>query len=241
MDKRTWIIFIVAVVAILTGLVLMSRQDSVDVSGIDHATIQTKSDTTPIGDHVYGNEESKVIVVEYGDFQCPGCGNFHTNFEPLMSEYEDDIAFVFRNFPLTSIHPSARAAAATVEAAGLQDKYWEMWNLVFANQTTWSNLAVSERDSRFRSYAQELKLDMAKYDADVKSDKVAKKINFDQSLGKANGVTGTPSLFINGEEIATDDYNSTDTIRATLDKALKDAGVKKSDSKSDDTSEKESK
>lgn len=236
MDKRTWIIFSVAVVAILIGLVLVSRQDSVDVSGIDHATIQAKSDTTPIGDHVYGNKESEVIVVEYGDFQCPGCGNFHTNFEPLMEEYKEDIAFVFRNFPLTSIHPSARAAAATAEAAGLQDKYWEMWNLIFANQNAWSNLAVGERDARFRSYAQELKLDMTKYDTDIKSEKVAKKINFDQSLGKANGVTGTPSLFINGEEIATDDYNSTDTIRATLDKALKDAGVKKSESDSTEES-----
>lgn len=231
MDKRTWIIFIVAVVAILAGLVLVSRQESVDVSGIDHTQIQTASDTAPIGDHVYGNEDSEVVVIEYGDFQCPGCGNFHTNFEPLMEDYKEDIAFVFRNFPLTSIHPNARAAAAVVEAAGLQDKYWEMWNLVFENQNAWSNLSANERDARFRSYAQELKLDLTKYDEAVKSEKVSQKINFDQSLGKDNGVTGTPSLFVNGKEIPTEEYNSTDAIRATLDKALKDAGVEKSSDK----------
>ena len=231
MDKRTWIIFIVAVVAILAGLVMVSRQESVDVSGIDHTKIQTASDTAPIGDHVYGNKDSKVVVIEYGDFQCPGCGNFHTNFEPLMEEYKDDMTFVFRNFPLTSIHPNARAAAAAVEAAGLQDKYWEMWNLVFENQNAWSSSAASERDARFRSYAQELKLDMTKYEDAIASDKVSQKINFDQSLGKDNGVTGTPSLFVNGKEIPTEEYNSTETIRATLDKALKDAGVEKTSDK----------
>lgn len=225
MDKRTWIIFIVAVVAILTGLVLVSRQGSVDVSGIDHTKIQKVSDDTPIGDHVYGNTDSKVVVIEYGDFQCPGCGNFHTNFEPVMADYKDDIAFVFRNFPLTSIHPNARAAAAAVEAAGLQDKYWDMWNLVFENQNAWSSLGATDRDARFRSYAEQLKLDMTKYDSAIASDKVSKKINFDQALGKANGVTGTPTLFINGKQQETEKYNSTDAIRSTLDAALKDAGV----------------
>lgn len=229
MDKRTWIIFGVSVIAILTGLVLLSRQDSVDVSSVDHTKIQSTSEQSAVADHVYGNKDAKVVLIEYGDFQCPGCGTFHSNFAPLMKEYEGDIAFVFRNFPLTSIHPSARAAAASAEAAGLQGKYWQMWDLIYENQTAWSSLAVSERDSRFRAYAAQLKLDMDTFNADVQAQKVSQKINFDQSLGKENGVTGTPSLFINGKMIDSEKYSSTEEIRSTLDAALKTAGVTKKD------------
>jgi len=226
MDKRTWIIFAVAVVAILTSLVLFSRQSSVNVDNVNNADIQSATEASGnIADHVYGKPDSKVTVIEYGDFQCPGCGTFHTNFAPLMEEYEDKIAFVFRNFPITQIHPNARVAAASAEAAAKQDKYWEMWDLLYKEQDAWSNLSIDERDRQFETYAQELKLDINKFREDVTSSGVSQKINFDQSLGKDNGVTGTPSMFINGEMIATDKYNSTEAIRSTLDAALKEAGV----------------
>lgn len=226
MDKRTWIIFGVAVVAILAGLVAFSRKDSVDVSNVDNTKIQTEaSAASGIADHVFGKKDSKVVLIEYGDFQCPGCGTFHRNFEPLMDSYKDKITFVFRNFPITSIHPNARAAAATAEAAGQQGKYWEMWNLLYNQQDNWNNLGIEDRDAKFKSFATELNLNMTQFDKDVASDKVAKKITYDQSLGKANGVTGTPTLFLNGKILATDQYNSTETIRTTLDAALKQAGM----------------
>ncbi len=233
MDKRTWIIFAVAVIALLTGLVLFSRQSSVNVDNVDNAKVLTKGteDSGNIADHVYGKKDSKVVMIEYGDFQCPGCGNFHSNFAPLMDDYKDKITFVFRNFPITQLHPNARVAAASAEAAGQQDKYWEMWNLLYNNQNDWSNLAINQRDAQFESYAKELKLDLDQFREDVASDDVNSKINYDQSLGKANGVTGTPTIFINGKIIATDKYNSTDAIRNTLDGALKDAGIS---TKSDD-------
>ena len=222
MDKRTWIIFAVAVVAILTGLVLLSRQNKVDVSTVDNSEIRTApTNDSGIADHVFGKKDSKVVLIEYGDFQCPGCATFHRNFEPLMDEYEDKIAFVFRNFPITTIHPNARAAAAVAEAAGLQDKYWEMWNLLYSKQNDWSSASIDERDKKFEGYAQELTLNLEKFNEDIASDKVNKKINYDQALGKANGVTGTPTLFLGGNILATDKYNSTDTIRSTLDTALK--------------------
>lgn len=228
MDKRTWIIFGVAVVAILAGLVAFSRQSSVDVEGVNNNTVRTTADDkTEITDHVFGKKDSKVTVIEYGDFQCPGCGTFHTNFAPIMDEYKDTITFVFRNFPITQIHPNARVAAASAEAAGQQGKYWEMWNLLYEKQNEWGSLSADVRDGQFQTYATQLGLDTTKFKEAVASEKIAKKINFDQSLGKANGVTGTPTLFLNGSTLETDKYNSTDAIRTTLDAALKEAGIQK--------------
>lgn len=221
---RMWTIFAIAVIGILAGLVYLSQRESVDVSTIDHTKIQTETNQqNSIKDHVFGNPEADVVLIEYGDFQCPGCATFHNNFEPLMEEYKDSVAFVYRNFPLTSIHPNARAAAATVEAAGLQGKYWDMWNLVFSQQNEWSGLNGSQRDSQFREYAADLKLNLEKFNEDISSTKISQKLNYDQALGKANDVTGTPSLHLNGEVVATEAYNSADAIRSTLDKAIKDA------------------
>lgn len=228
MDKRTWIIFGVAVVAILAGLVMLSRQKSVDVSNVNNATVRTAGDNnSEIADHVFGKPDKKVVLIEYGDFQCPGCGTFHTNFAPLMNDYKDKITFVFRNFPITTIHPNARVAAASAEAAGLQGKYWEMWDALYDQQNAWSNLGTDTRDQHFESMASSLKLDIDKFKTDVASSKVSTKINFDQSLGKANGVTGTPTLFLNGKILPTDQYNSTDTIKNTLDAAIKEAQASK--------------
>lgn len=227
MDKRTWIIFAVAVVAILTGLVLFSKQKTVNVDGVDNAAVQTTPTAeSGIADHVFGKKDSKVTVIEYGDYQCPGCGTFHRNFAPIMDDYKDKITFVFRNFPITQIHPNARVAAASAEAASKQGKFWEMWNMLYNNQDDWNSLGIDQRDKKFETYAQELKLDIEKFRSDVAGDTVTKKINYDQSLGKANGVTGTPTLFLNGKIIETDKYNSTQTIKATLDAALVEAGIK---------------
>ncbi len=224
MNMRTWIIFAVAVIGLLAGLVYLSQQESVDVSAIDHTQIQTEADEqAPMADHVFGNPDADVVLIEYGDFQCPGCASFHKNFQPVMDEYEDSIAFVYRHFPLTSIHPNARAAAATVEAAGMQDKYWDMWHLVFSTQNQWGTLNGPQRDSQFREYAADLKLDIDQFNEDISSTKVSQKINFDQALGKANDVTGTPALYLNGEVLETDKYNTTDAIRSTLDAAIKDS------------------
>lgn len=224
MDKRAWIIFGAAVIAILGGLVYMSQRESVDVSEVDHSQIQTsENEQSSIGDHVYGDADSQVVLIEYGDFQCPGCANFHRNFKPLMEDYEDKIAFVYRHFPLTQLHPNARAAAAAAEAAGRQGKYWDMHNLLFDNQNSWGGQNGSQRDGVFRTYARELDLDIEKFNNDIGSTMVSQKINYDQSLGKANGVTGTPSLFLNGEMIEQSKYNSPEEIRKTLDAAIKEA------------------
>jgi protein-disulfide isomerase len=89
-------------------------------------------------DWVKGNKDSKVIVVEYSDFQCPACAAYFPMVEQVMDEYKDKVAFVYRHFPLTSIHPHAEPMARAAEAAGKQGKFWEMYELIFKNQNAWS-------------------------------------------------------------------------------------------------------
>lgn len=204
MNKYGWIIFSVVVIGLLSGLIIWTRvtNPAVDVSKIDNSSILAASvDSGNIADHVEGNKESKVVLVEYGDFQCPGCGGAYPNVKTLMGEYGDRIAFVFRNFPLTSIHPNAKLAAASAEAAGLQGKFWEMHDLLYQNQSAWENLDTSKRIDGFVSFASQLGLDTNKFEEDLENPDVVKKIDFDFSLGKQNAVSSTPTFFLNGEKL----------------------------------------
>lgn len=228
MSKKAWIIFIVIVVGAFGGLIAYSRfvSPSIDVSDIDTSAIQSAQDMNgTIGDHVLGNAESKVVLIEYGDFQCPSCAGAHPTVKEVMSEYEDRVAFVFRNFPLSTIHPNARAAAAAAEAAGLQGKYWEMFDLLFTNQTAWGSLDATARTQAFTGYAAQLSLDAERFASDLASSNVNKKISFDQALAKKLGVSSTPTFYLNGEPLDSETAGNTvqgssTSLRQALDTAL---------------------
>ena len=228
MNKVTWIIFSAVVVLILGGLVVYSRMSSpsTDVSAIDANSIIAASDQNgQIADQVYGKADSKVVLIEYGDFQCPGCAAAHPQVKAAMEEYKDRVAFVFRNFPLTNIHPNARAASAAAEAAGLQGKYWEMHNRLFEAQADWETLTGEQRTNLFTSYASELSLDQDRFKTDLASTNVNTKISFDQALGKKVGVDSTPTFFLNGEKLSDEDSGqiirgSTSALTSLFDKAL---------------------
>lgn len=227
MDKKGWIIFSVVVIVILGGLVFVSGKNKIDVSTIDTKTTQTASEKSgDIADHVFGKKDSKVVLVEYGDFQCPACFGSHPNIQALSEKYKDQIAFVFRNFPLTAIHPNALSAAAAAEAAGLQGKYWEMNNSLYDNQDAWKSATVDERTAVFVSLAKKLGINTDTFTTDLSNPVVTKKINFDLALGKKDGVSGTPSFTINGvkqsDEIVTDTVqNKAGLLEAAIQAALK--------------------
>ncbi len=203
MSKVRWIIFAAVIVLILGGLIVYSRINSgktEDIGNADASAVIAASDKNgQIADHVFNNTKSEVVLIEYGDFQCPGCGAAYPNLNTLLETYGDKISFVFRNFPLTSIHPNARAAAAAAEAAGLQGKYWEMHDYLYENQSDWSNLDAKERTGAFKQYAQGLGLDATKFEKDIASSNVNQKISFDQSLGTNAKVNSTPTFILNGE------------------------------------------
>lgn len=228
MNKVGWIIFSAVVVLLLGGLIVWTRvsNPTADVSAINNNSILAATpESGDIADHVEGKKDSKVLFIEYGDFQCPSCGKAYPNIKTLMEEYGDRIALVFRNFPLTGNHPNAKAAAAAAESAGLQGKFWEMHDILFENQNQWNSLNTSQRTDEFVSYASQLGLDTNKFKEDLSNANVTKKINFDMTLGKANSVSATPTFFLNGEKLdektAGGIVNSDLTaIKAKLDKLL---------------------
>ena len=228
MSGKTWIIFVAICVVLFGGLVIWSGRDRVDVSGVDANKIQAGTENSgDIGDHVFGNKDSKVVLVEYGDFLCPGCGSAHPTVKALSEKYKDQLAFVFRNFPLTSIHPNARAAAAAAEAAGQEGKYWEFHNVLFENQESWSSASTSERGDRFASYAEQvgIKKDDFTKNLDQQTAFINKKINFDIALGRKIGVSGTPTFFLNGKKMSDAQFNTEEAFEKSLLDEFKKQGV----------------
>lgn len=223
MTRSAWLIFTVIVAGIMGGLVFNSKNssDKIDVSKIDVAKIQTASESSGnIADRVLGNPESKVVLIEYGDFQCPACANENPKIMKVVEGYKDKIAFVFRNFPLTAIHANAKAAAAAAESAGLQNKYWEMHEILYKSQSKWDSLSGEERTKAFVSYAEELKLDIEKFKSDMGLETVNKKINFDKALGQKINLNGTPSFVLNGQTLSNETWSDETKLRKEIDSKL---------------------
>lgn len=204
MTKKAWIIFVAVVVLLLGGMIYLSNKDktTADVSKVNtNSVLPAVAGSGNIADHVFGQKDSKVTLIEYGDYQCPGCGSAYPIIKSLTEKYQGQLTFVFRNFPLTTIHPNARVAAAAAEAAGLQGKYWEMHNALYENQSDWNQLSVDKRNDYFYSLATRLGLKSDQFKSDFLSSTVNKKISYDQALGKKDQVQGTPTFFLNGKEL----------------------------------------
>lgn len=155
-------------------------------------------------DWVAGNKESKVILIEYGDFQCPACGIYHPLVNQLLDEHGDKFQFVFRNFPLSQ-HKNARPAAYASGAAGEQDKFWEMYDMIFEHQKDWSSSGDAE--GIFVQYAQLLELDVDKFKQDFNSGEVKDKVDKDSKGGYSNKVNSTPTFYLNGKRVQPSGYN----------------------------------
>ena len=241
MSRNAWIIFGAVCVILFGGLIWLSQKDAVDVSNVDPTSIiKATPNSGNIADHTLGNINAKVRLVEYGDFQCPGCGTVNPTVNALVKKYGDDMVFIFRNFPLTSIHPNARAAAAAAETAGLQGKYWPMHDLIYTNQAAWSDASASERISIFEGFASQIGIDKAKFVATLKDKNTAinQKLNFDQALGRKQGATGTPAFYLNGKKMEAEQSSSDEAFEKTIVEALKEAGVKVPDTTKDKTATK---
>jgi protein-disulfide isomerase len=141
----------------------------------------------------------KAQLVEFLDFECEACRSVHPFVEELQQEFGDRITFVNRYFPLSS-HPNSGQAALAVEAAAQQGKFEAMSARMFATQDQWHGKAESQAPL-FRTFAAELGLDLAAFDAAVADDKTKERIRADITDGAALGVTGTPTFFLNGEKL----------------------------------------
>jgi protein-disulfide isomerase len=142
-------------------------------------------------DHARGSENSELVVVEYGDYQCPFCGEAESKIARLEHLLSGIMKRVFRHFPLTQVHEFAFPAAMSAEAASNQGKFWEMHESLFANQES-LELGI------FEELAEQIGLDLAQFRNDLRSDSLQSKIKEDFMGGVRSGVNGTPSFFLNG-------------------------------------------
>lgn len=165
-----------------------------------------------------GSVDSKVLVMEFGDFQCPACAAYYGLVEQITNEYKDKVQFVYRHFPLTQIHPYALPASQVAEAAGKQGKFWEMYAVLFERQNEWTN---GDSEEKFVSYATDLGLNIEQFNADRKSKEVKDKIRRDMKTGSLLQVGGTPTFFVNGTVVP--NPSSIEGFRAILDAALAEA------------------
>lgn len=155
-------------------------------------------------DHVQGNKNAPIEMVEYGDYQCPHCGRAYPIIKNVQEVMGDKLKFVFRNFPLSEIHPNAMNAAVAAEAAGAQGKFWEMHDAVYENQQQLD-------DASLVMYAKDLGLNVQQWSEDFEKPEFLQKVEADFESGVRSGVNGTPTFFINGEKY-NGDWGETDLL-----------------------------
>jgi protein-disulfide isomerase len=171
--------------------------------------------TVPVSaerDHIQGPADAPVTLVEYGDYECPYCGRAHPIIKQVQERLGDRMRFVFRNFPITTAHPRAEPAAEAAEAAGAQDRFWEMHDLIYVGQPRLS-------DADLRGYAEQVGLDLERFDRELANHTYADRVREDFMGGVRSGVNGTPSFFINGARY--DDPYDVDTLTAALERAAR--------------------
>ena len=173
-------------------------------------------------DHTKGATDAPVTLIEYLDFECEACGAYYPLVKQLTEEYQDQVTFVARYFPLPS-HKNAMPAALAVEAAGKQGKFWEMHDVLFENQKAWGERASAD-STIFEEYAQQLGLDMEQFRQDVESDEVKNRVERDRNAGTRLGVNSTPTFFLNGEKIA-NNPKSYEEFKTLIEAAISQAPV----------------
>lgn len=143
-------------------------------------------------DHIAGNGEAAIALLEYGDYECPACGMAYPVVKALQEQLGDRLCFAFRHFPLMNVHPHAEHAAEAAEAAGAQGQFWEMHDALFENQDTLD-------DESIFALAEELQLNAERLIKEVLSETYGTRVREDFKAGVRAGVNGTPTFFINGE------------------------------------------
>lgn len=172
------------------------------------------------GKYQPAKQNAKAVLVEFGDYQCPACGAYNTLTVKLLEEFNGKMNLAFRNFPLSQ-HANGLVSSYAAEAAGIQGKFWEMHEKLYKNQEQWAN--STDAKSIFTGYAKEMKLDLAKFAADMDSASVKEKVSKDSADGNLVGITGTPTYFLNGYKI--ENPGSYEDFKKLIEEALKNTNV----------------
>ncbi len=154
---------------------------------------QVVGEVAPVtdADHIRGDADAEITLIEYSDFECPFCARFHPTMQRVVDEYAGKVRWIYRHFPLSSIHPNAQKAAEASECAAEQGKFWEMADKMVAMQS--SGLGIAQ----LKAYAKEVGVkDQKKFDSCLDSGKYADRVASDLQSGEAAGVQGTPGTFV---------------------------------------------
>jgi len=166
----------------------------------------------PIGrSPMKGPADAKVTIVKFSDYQCPFCVQAAPLVDQVLQAYPKDVKLVYKQFPLTSIHPQALPASKAALAAGKQGKYWEMHALLLENSRALG-------PEKFKELAQKLSLDLPRFERDMNSPEIQQQIDEEMQQARAADVTGTPTLFVNGKRLMN---RSFDGFKQMIDAALK--------------------
>ena len=149
-------------------------------------------DVDPEYDHIRGPDDAPVTLVEYGDFECPYCGQAEGAIRELLSSHGDDVRYVWRHLPLNDVHPSAQLAAEASEASAAQGKFWEMYDTLLSHQGE-----LTPRD--LTRHAADLGLDVDRFREELRRREYAHRVSEDVASADESGVSGTPTFFINGQ------------------------------------------
>ena len=233
--KLPIIIIVVVLVAALAGGALMMRDTSSTQTNIAQMPPTTTA-TTASGPtapttaprpaapanlqnaHLHGRADAPLLIEEYGDFQCPPCGFFHPILKRIEGEYDTRVRVAFRHYPLRNMHKYADEAARAAEAAAVQGKFWQMHDLLFEKQNEWKD-APAVRPI-FMNYARTLGLDLGKFTQDIDSEVIRERVMAHEQHGTARGVSGTPTVFLNGREIPFQVITNYDSFRAAVEREL---------------------
>ena len=207
MNNR-FVLVLAACVVVFFGLLVFNKKDA----GAPTANVQPTN-------HVEGKGTTGVTLVEYGDFECPGCGRFYPIVKQVKEKYGDQITFQFRNFPLTQIHKNAMAAHRAAEAAEKQGKFWEMHDMLYQNQSSWAGSVTSNPNPIFEGYAQQLGLDIDKFKSDSASSAVNDIIQADIRAGQDLRITSTPTFILDGTKLE-DARDTLEYFTAKIDAAI---------------------
>ncbi|MFC7344475.1 DsbA family protein [Saccharopolyspora griseoalba] len=203
------VIVVIVAIAVIGGVLLFNRGGG---SGGDSGGQTVAADVLRKPDSNLLSEapDGKVTVVEFLDYQCPACHQYYDNLtKKVEQDYQGKITFVARNYPL-DMHKLAQPAARAAEAAALQGKFKEMYHALYDNYSSWAGSGeqlssdVNKANAEFDKYARQIGLDMDKFHQDLNSPQVQKKIDADVADGEKAGVSGTPTIFINGKQFQPD-------------------------------------
>lgn len=199
--RNRWTIILISVVVIVGFLAWLIQNRPPQQYGTD----STPGEVNPVTaiDHVYGatGDAVKATLIEFGDYQCPACGAYYPAVKQITEDHKDTLQFVFRNLPLSQLHPNAQLAAKYAEAAGAQGKYFEMHDALYEKQKDWSDLNSSAAESAFIQYGKDLGLDTDKLTQDANATSTTQKIEDERIDAIGAGAQGTPTFVLNGKII----------------------------------------